>query len=456
MKTFSHTFAFITCLAMLTIFTGCATPTPLTRAAMDGDINAVRTLIKNGADVNEKSLLDNWTPLFFAANSGNSNAVRILIDNGADLNARVTGGWTPLSHAAYCGYAEIVRMLIDSGANLSLGPSGPPWKLAQERGYTTIVRMLKEAEKERYITGKKPAAAKKVAPATRPVMTVAVEKKSPALAVLDPTIQRLNASQYWAVIIGISKYKYSGQKGLANLIFADDDAKAFSRVLGNLGWSESHIKLLVNEKATQRNIMIALESWLTKAGPNDQIVLFWAGHGFHDPEDPEKVYFACHDTDISIPATGYRMDRVRTILEERKSRNVILLADTCHAGKLITRGDRGLSIIPNIDRMRREQKTPKGWIFMVGADTDRQAIEHTSWSNGAFTHCLVKALSGKADGYESVSAKDGIVTMGELRAYLNSAMPDETQRVLGVAKRPVITTSTGNPDIWNITLQITR
>jgi uncharacterized caspase-like protein len=260
-------------------------------------------------------------------------------------------------------------------------------------------------------------------------------------------------SQNWAIIIGISKYKYSGTEGFKDLIFADDDAKAFGRVLINLGWSEDHIKLLLNEEATQRNIMIALESWLTKAGTNDQIVLFWAGHGFADPEDPEKVYFACYDTDGSIPATGYRMDRVRAALEEREARNIVLFADTCHAGKLITRGDRGLSIVPEIKKMKRERNVPSGWIFMVGADTDRKAIEHSTWKNGAFTHCLVKALSGGADGYDSIRPKDGIITMAELRAYLNSAMPEETQRVLGVAKRPIITTSAGDPSIWNMTLQ---
>jgi len=267
------------------------------------------------------------------------------------------------------------------------------------------------------------------------------------------TISDIDLIRKWAVVVGISNYKHPGQKGLDNLIFADDDARAFSRTLRNLGWSNSHIKLILNKQATKRNVEIALESWLTKAGPNDQIVLFWAGHGFPDPEDPEKVYFACYDTDISIPVTGYRMDKVRAALEERRSRNVILIADTCHAGKLITRGERGLSIVSEIDKMRREKKVPKGWIFMVGAESDRQAIEHTSWTNGAFTHCLIKGLAGGADGYESVGPKDGIVTMGELRAYLNSAMPDETQKVLGVAKRPVITTSTGDPDIWNLTLQ---
>ncbi|MHC4457582.1 MAG: hypothetical protein ACYS0I_10920 [Planctomycetota bacterium] len=260
--------------------------------------------------------------------------------------------------------------------------------------------------------------------------------------------------QNWAVIVGISKYQYVGANGLTNLIFADDDARVFARVLMQMGWSQSHIKLLVNERATKRNITIALESWLTKAGPNSRLVLFWAGHAFPDPEDPEKIYFACYDTDISIPATGYRMDRVRSALEEQNTKNVLLFADTCHAGKLITRGERGIGILPGIDRLAREKKIPKGWIFMVGADVDRKAIEHTSWTNGAFTHSLIKGLKGDADGYQSVGRKDNIVTMGELRAYMNSAMPEETQRVLGVAKRPVITTSTGDPDIWNLTLRI--
>ncbi len=287
------------------------------------------------------------------------------------------------------------------------------------------------------------------------------EKSNISQGVDDPPIpskRRQTAGplfqQQWAVVIGISNYQYSGQGGLTDLIFADDDAKSFVRTLYNLGWNKSHIKLLTNKDATQRNIMIALESWLSKAGPNDQIILFWAGHGFPDPEDPEKVYFACYDTDISIPATGYRMDRVRSALEERRSKNVILLADTCHAGKLITRGkdSRGISIIPDI----RKKNIPKGWVFMVGADTDRQSIEHSSWSNGAFTHSLLEGLNGEADGFQSIGMKDNIVTMGELRAYMNTAMPNETQKVLGVAKHPVITTSTGDPDIWNISLQVAQ
>ena len=269
-----------------------------------------------------------------------------------------------------------------------------------------------------------------------------------------PPVNFLGKRNSYAVIIGISRYQHSGPDGLQELAFADDDAEAFRDMLLRMGWSNSHIKTLINENAKRNDILIALESWLTKVGPDDMIVLFWSGHGFPDPEDPEKVYFACYDTKISIPATGYRMDRVREILQERNAKNVIVLADTCHAGKLITRGSKGISVQPYVAKLKREQRIPKGWIYMVGADTDRQAIEHSSWSNGAFTHTLLKALSGGADGYESVGPKDGVVTMRELRAYLESVMPDDTHKVLGKAKRPIITTSSGDPDIWNISLDI--
>ena len=276
---------------------------------------------------------------------------------------------------------------------------------------------------------------------------LATKKKKIVPAVI-PSIQKS-----FAVVVGISKYLHAGQGGFNDLAFADDDAKAFHGALLKMGWSNSHIKTLINEKATRNNILIALESWLTKAGKDDLIVLYWSGHGFPDPEDPEKVYFACYDTNIRIPPTGYRMDRINSIIKERNAKNVIILADTCHAGKLVTRGAKGISIVPSIEKMRREKNIPKGWIYMVGAESDRKAIEHTSWSNGAFTHCLLKGLLGEADGYESVGPKDGIVTMGELRAYMNSAMPDETEKILGVAKRPLITTSSGDPDIWSLSLQ---
>lgn len=254
----------------------------------------------------------------------------------------------------------------------------------------------------------------------------------------------------FAVVVGISHYKFNDSGGLTDLRYADDDATAIYKMIQKRGWSENNIKLLVNDKATKREVSIALESWLTKANEDDLILLFWAGHAYPDPEDPQKVYFACYDTNIKIPSTGFRMDHVRRILEERQARNVLVIADTCHAGKLITRGERGISVTPYLDKLKKADNLPKGWVFMVGAESDRKAVEDVSWRNGAFTHVLLDGVAGKADGFQSSGAKDNVITLGEIRAYMNSEMPSETLQVLGVAKHPIITTSSGDPSIWQL------
>lgn len=280
------------------------------------------------------------------------------------------------------------------------------------------------------------------------------ESKQLAEAVADtsnagrqPTTPVGPLERRFAVVIGISKYKYAPVcEAFDDLLYASDDARAVAAALTQGGWPANAINVLVDEKATKRHIEIALESWLTKAGPNDLIVLFWAGHGYPNPGNSEQVYFACHDTDIRVPATGLRVDRVAEMLRERNARNVVVLADTCHAGRIIVRGERALAVVPD------EKNIPTGWVYMVAAESDRKAIEKSTWKHGAFTHCLLCALKGEADGFGSADDKDGCLTLGEVRAFLRLKMPDKTLDALGVAKHPVIATSSADPAIWKLPL----
>lgn len=394
---------------------------------------------------------------------------------GADvaISGRVTlwkkGGWTEMASVGFIAECvstkthEVLWSVSSTGSPFKMSlPERTPEFCAEQVALDGInkIRKMLIASHGRIAKEKTTLARAKV---NRPITTTKRQKPNllkrfDHLGKIERKRQSTIATypamgQQWAVVVGLSEYANSGQNGLSNLVYADDDAKAFANSLKQQGWSSSHIKLLTNRNASKRNVEIALESWLTKAGPDDMITLFWSGHGFPDPADPEKVYFACYDTDIRIPATGYRMDKVRSAVEELGVRNVVMLADTCHAGKLITRSnDKAIGITPYVNSLVKKKNVPKGWIFMVASDVDRKAIEDSSWSHGAFTHCLLKALNGAADGYQSAGVHDGTVTMGELRAFMNSAMPDETQRILGVAKRPIITTSTGDPGIWGLSL----
>ncbi len=87
---------------------------PIHAAAYLGDIEKVRTLTKEGADVNAKWNSD--TPLCVAVDGGQMDIVELLIAKGADVNAGDDS--TPLHMAAWHGSEEIARLLIDKGANI--------------------------------------------------------------------------------------------------------------------------------------------------------------------------------------------------------------------------------------------------------------------------------------------------------------------------------------------------
>jgi hypothetical protein len=89
----------------------------LIAAAKKGDVEAVKSLLARGADVNAKTRY-NQTPLMFAAEKGHLEVVRNLIEAGADVNVTDTfyKFFTALYGAASKGHADVVKLLLEKGA----------------------------------------------------------------------------------------------------------------------------------------------------------------------------------------------------------------------------------------------------------------------------------------------------------------------------------------------------
>lgn len=106
--------------ALLTLFVlgGARAPdTPLADAAMRGDLDAVRELLKQGADVNAAHG-DGMTALHWAADHGNVEMARILAYAGAELDALTrVGGHTPLHVATASGNGAVAVALVAAGAD---------------------------------------------------------------------------------------------------------------------------------------------------------------------------------------------------------------------------------------------------------------------------------------------------------------------------------------------------
>jgi ankyrin repeat protein len=93
--------------------------TILMRTAETGEVEAVRKLIDEGADVNSKSN-SGVTALMTSSGMGHAGVTRLLIEKGADVNAKTPGNYTALMNAALTGQAEIVRILLEAGAEAAV------------------------------------------------------------------------------------------------------------------------------------------------------------------------------------------------------------------------------------------------------------------------------------------------------------------------------------------------
>ena len=113
-------------------------------AAMQGNRDAVRALLKDGADVNT-ALGDGMTALHYAASKHDLEMAKILLYAGANVKATTRiGGYTPLLIASRDGDAPMIETLLASGADANSATTNgtTALMLASAAGHVDAVKAL--------------------------------------------------------------------------------------------------------------------------------------------------------------------------------------------------------------------------------------------------------------------------------------------------------------------------
>lgn len=123
---------------------------PLSHAIQMHNLQMMKLLIINGANVNEPSTNDKNpynTPIMIASWSGKLEEVKLLVESGACINQQDKGnGFTALIKAVFNNNIEVVKYLLDQNADITISSFERKTALdyAYEKKFKELISMLKE------------------------------------------------------------------------------------------------------------------------------------------------------------------------------------------------------------------------------------------------------------------------------------------------------------------------
>lgn len=242
--------------------------------------------------------------------------------------------------------------------------------------------------------------------------------------------------QTYAIVVGISEY---ADQGIESLEFAHRDALEFTKYLRSKAGGqvpESHIKMLLNKKASWSAIYLAMDETLEKCQSGDVVYFYFSGHGDIENNRIYKLgYLICHNT----PRNNYVNSALRiedlnnfaNTLSVEKKVKVILITDACHSGKLAGNQSGGSFLVADQLRTVFNQEAR-----LTSCLPEQVSLEDKSWGGGrsVFSYYLLNGLRGLAD-----LNKDQKITLQDLNLYMtNSLSKDPVLRSRKLKQTPVI------------------
>jgi len=238
--------------------------------------------------------------------------------------------------------------------------------------------------------------------------------------------------QLHLLVVGLNKYRNPKY----NLNYAEPDATAVRDLISkNAGdiFTKVTVTTLFNEQATRSAILESFAAIARQSGPRDVFVFYFAGHGVMSAESKPEFFLAPYEltqlygADEQLHVKAISSAELLAASQKISAQKQLFLLDACQsAGALQTVAARGASEEKAVAQLARASGTH--WITASGSE--QFATEFEKLGHGTFTYALLEALKGKADN------GDGRITVNELKAYLETQVPELTKLHKGTPQYP--------------------
>lgn len=289
-----------------------------------------------------------------------------------------------------------------------------------------------------------------------------------------------------ALIIAIGDYpSKTGWKSISSV----NDVPLIKGTLLNQGFTESNISILLNEKATKKGIVDALEKLNAKVAKGDIVVIHYSGHGQQIFDDNGDEIDGLDEAIVPYDAfvkyshnyTGQnhlRDDEIGNIVAKFRNKlgkdgQLLWLMDSCHSGTAtrggVTRGGEGALVPPDWRAHENDKTKGSGLLEQVKVESDASSFVLISGSSadelnyeynghGSLSYSFSKALNelGTDFTYRQV--------FGKISSIMNVICPKQTPTIEGdadfklfkndyVKQKPFFKVESVSPTLSSITIQ---
>lgn len=137
------------------------------------------------------------------------------------------------------------------------------------------------------------------------------------------------SSKYYGLIIGIDNYRDPNLPDLQNPV--NDASKLHDLLISRYSFHENEMVILRDAK--RNDIVGALDHLANIVTPNDNVLIFYAGHGTWDMR-ANVGYWLPADAYLNTTANWFRNSTLVDYLKTIDSRHTLLITDACFAGAI--------------------------------------------------------------------------------------------------------------------------